>query len=83
VTRADLHALCAALDARDMDDARRQAHRIKGAARTVGAHEIARLADQIEAATATRGAETPDDWDALDALAARMTRDLGHGRVPA
>jgi signal transduction histidine kinase/CheY-like chemotaxis protein len=80
VTRADLQALCAALDARDMDDARRQAHRIKGAARTVGAHEIARLADQIEAATATRGAETPDDWAALDALAAQITRDLGHVR---
>jgi signal transduction histidine kinase/CheY-like chemotaxis protein/HPt (histidine-containing phosphotransfer) domain-containing protein len=77
VTRSDLQALCAALDARDMDDACRQAHRIKGAARTVGAHEIARLADQIEAATATGGAETPEDWDALDALADQITRDLG------
>ncbi len=83
VTRADLQALCAALDARDTDDARRQAHRIKGAARMVGAHEIARLAEQIEAATATRGAQTPDDWDALDQRAARITRDLGHVRVPA
>jgi two-component system, NarL family, sensor histidine kinase EvgS len=83
VTRADLHALCAALDARDTDDAHRQAHRIKGAARTVGAHEIARLAEQIEAATATRRDDTPDDWEALDQLAAQITRDPGHVRVPA
>ena len=38
VTRADLHALRAALDAHDTDNARRQAHRIKGAARMIGAH---------------------------------------------
>ena len=83
VTRADLHALRAALDARDTDNARRQAHRIKGAARMIGAHGTARLAEQIEAATATRGAPPADDWDALDQLAAQITSDLGHIRAPA
>jgi CheY-like chemotaxis protein/HPt (histidine-containing phosphotransfer) domain-containing protein len=83
VTRADLHALRAALDAHDTDNARRQAHRIKGAARMIGAHGTARLAEQIEAATATRGAPPADDWDALDQLAAQITSDLGHIRAPA
>ncbi len=82
-SRADLHALRAALNARDTDNARRQAHRIKGAARMVGAHEIARLAEQIEAATATRGIQPADDWHALDQLAAQITRDLGHVRATA
>ena len=46
-------------------------------------HRIGRLAEQIEAATAARGARTADDWHALDELAAQITRDLGHVRAPA
>ena len=82
VTRGDLLALRAALQAHDTDNARRQAHRIKGAAGMVGMHRIGRLAEQIEAATAARGARTADDWHALDELAAQITRDLGC-RAPA
>ena len=83
VTRADLLALRAALDGRDTDDARRQAHRIKGAARMIGANQTARLAEQIEAATTAPSAATADDWHALDQLAAQITRDLGQVRTPA
>jgi two-component system, NarL family, sensor histidine kinase EvgS len=83
VSRSDVYALRAALDSQDTDNARRQAHRIKGAARMVGAHQIARLAEQIETATTARGAQPADDWHALDQLAAQITRDLGHVRAPA
>jgi two-component system sensor histidine kinase EvgS len=84
VSRSDVHTLRAALDAHDTDNAHRQAHRIKGAARMVGTHEIARLAGQIEAATTTHDAPTTaDGWHALDQLAAQITRDLGQVRVPA
>ena len=48
----DLRALELALAQCDLDAARRQAHRLKGAARTVGAHAIGDLAEQIEHGTA-------------------------------
>jgi two-component system, NarL family, sensor histidine kinase EvgS len=83
VTRADIHALRAALNAHDTANTRRQAHRIKGAARMVGMHGIARLAEQIEVATAARGTQPADDWPALDQLAEQITRDLNGVRAPA
>jgi signal transduction histidine kinase/CheY-like chemotaxis protein len=83
VTRADLDALRAALNAHDTANTRRQAHRIKGAARMVGMHGIARLAEQIEAATAARSTQPADDWPALDRLAEQIMRDLDQVRVPA
>ena len=47
-SRADLDALQVALEASDLDDVRRQAHRVKGASRLVGAGRLAQLADEIE-----------------------------------
>ena len=64
---ADLQALDAALAAADADGARRHAHRIKGAARTVGANAVAALAQEIET-DAAAGAEAAR----LTALAARL-----------
>jgi CheY-like chemotaxis protein len=49
-TRLDLQALDDALAAAELDEARRRAHRIKGAGRTVGAHAIVDVAQQIERA---------------------------------
>ena len=48
-TRTDLQGLDAAVADTNLDEARRQAHRIKGAARIVGATAIAALAQQVEA----------------------------------
>ena len=52
-THVDLDALDDALAAGELDQARRYAHRIKGTARTVGAHAIAKLAQQLETATSS------------------------------
>ncbi len=54
-TRADLDALGAACAAAEIDDVRRLAHRIKGAARAVGARPTAELAHQIESLAALGG----------------------------
>jgi len=71
---SDLAALRTALAALSADDVRRQAHRIKGASRTVGAHQVSTLAARLEADAAT-GA---DDWSTLgataEALEAAMAR---------
>ncbi len=57
----DLGALRAALADASEDEVRRQAHRIKGAARIVGAREVVTLADRLE----TDASSTVDDWPAL------------------
>ncbi len=54
-SRADLQMLEDALAAGELDDARRRAHRIKGAARIVGANAVATLAQQIETGAASGG----------------------------
>lgn len=69
-TRGDLHALDLATAAEHSGDAYRAAHRIKGAALTVGARTMARLTQQIEDATASA---TEPDWRAVAELAARLT----------
>jgi signal transduction histidine kinase/CheY-like chemotaxis protein/HPt (histidine-containing phosphotransfer) domain-containing protein len=69
---ADADALTSALDGRDAQAVRRQAHRIKGAARIVGASEIARVADSLEAEAAKPGCE----WSTLDELASELTAQL-------
>ena len=71
----DLVALGSALtDARE-EGVRRAAHCIKGAARTVGAHEVAELAARLEAL-----ASTPvDDWDLLRSTARDL--DVASARV--
>jgi CheY-like chemotaxis protein len=67
-TRLDLQALDEALAVADLDEARRRAHRIKGAARTVGAHTMVELAQQIESEAAS-GCAAPQ----LMPLAARLS----------
>ncbi|HET8817945.1 MAG TPA: response regulator, partial [Xanthomonadaceae bacterium] len=62
----DLAALEAARGAGDAPAIAHQAHRIKGAARLVGAVELAACADVLEAAA------RDDDWDALLPLAADL-----------
>ena len=81
-SRSDLGALRDALNARDGDDVRRQAHRIKGAARTVGARGIASLAERLEAAAAAHAEDKSDDWDELDQLANRLARELERAPTP-
>jgi signal transduction histidine kinase/CheY-like chemotaxis protein len=81
-SRSDLGALRGALDARDRDDVRRQVHRIKGAARTVGARGIASLAERLEAAAAAHAEGKPDDWDELDQLAHLLARELERAPTP-
>lgn len=69
-TRGDLTALRDALARRHQRDVQRAAHRIRGAALTVGARPMARIAQQVEEASDT---EMPPDWTALEALAARLS----------
>jgi signal transduction histidine kinase/CheY-like chemotaxis protein/HPt (histidine-containing phosphotransfer) domain-containing protein len=73
-TEGDLHTLRDAIDGRRTEDARRSAHRMKGAALTVGARPMSRLAQQIEDATAADG---EPDWPAVAALADRLGDALG------
>ncbi len=54
--RTDLRALDDAFTIDDATEARRRAHRVKGAARTVGATTMVALAQQIEAGLAPDGA---------------------------
>jgi signal transduction histidine kinase/CheY-like chemotaxis protein len=79
-SRSDLGPLRDALHARAGAEVRRQAHRIKGAARIVGARGIESLAERLEAAAAARAEDASDDWDELDQLANRLERELD--RVP-
>ncbi|HEX2048600.1 MAG TPA: ATP-binding protein [Acidimicrobiales bacterium] len=76
-SESDLAALRLALAGASADDVRRQAHRIKGASRTVGAHEVATLASRLEAAASA----AVEDWGALrstaDDLEAAVTRVAG------
>ena len=53
--RTDLQALDDAFNLDDDTEARRRAHRVKGAARTVGATTMVDLAQQIEAALESNG----------------------------
>ncbi|MDX6666069.1 MAG: two-component system, NarL family, sensor histidine kinase EvgS, partial [Solirubrobacteraceae bacterium] len=71
-SRADLAELHDAVSVEERDEARRWAHRIKGAARIVGANTIATLAQQIEtgAAAGTPPGELAALADRLDGLLA-------------
>ena len=53
--RADMAALDEALAAGDAEAVRRLAHRVKGAARVVGARRVAQVAQHLETAAATAG----------------------------
>ena len=75
--RSDLAALRVALVDASADDVRRHAHRIKGASRTVGAHEVATLAARLEAVAST----AVDDWLGLRSTAEEL--ELAVARVAA
>lgn len=78
-TLADLAALDAAVQSRIPDDVYRAAHRIKGAALTVGARPMARLTQQLEDASAG----TADvDWSQVAELASAL-HDAFHATAAA
>jgi HPt (histidine-containing phosphotransfer) domain-containing protein len=56
--RRDLHALREALDAENLADAAREAHRMKGAAALVGARDVRAAADAAESAARARDMES-------------------------
>jgi CheY-like chemotaxis protein len=76
-TSSDLAALRDALADACPDDVRRHAHRITGASRTVGAHQVATLAGRIEAMAPAAA----DDWGALHAAVEEL--EAGVSRVAA
>jgi two-component system, NarL family, sensor histidine kinase EvgS len=76
-TTADLEELTESLPAQDLGQLRRQAHRIKGAARIVGAHEITALSEKLEVMAS--GGEP--DWDDVSALADGIGRALERVRA--
>lgn len=71
-SREDLRALADAAATHDHEQLRRQAHRIAGAGRIVGAGELAALAKQIENAAAQQS----DDWAGLRSLVDRLDAAL-------
>jgi signal transduction histidine kinase/HPt (histidine-containing phosphotransfer) domain-containing protein/ActR/RegA family two-component response regulator len=75
-SRDDLRALHEALEACDVPEVRRHAHRIKGAARIVGARDIERAAEQIESSTAPPDRDGVARWEVLEDYAARIGDDL-------
>ncbi len=64
-SRSDMDALGAAVGARNQENVRRYAHRLRGASRMVGAERVATLAARLEAA-ASAGV---DDWNLLRSIA--------------
>ena len=70
-TREDLRALHDALAEQRLDDVRREGHRIKGAARAVGARQICDLAQQVE-----NTADDEGDPARLAELADRLAQAL-------
>jgi HPt (histidine-containing phosphotransfer) domain-containing protein len=71
-SRDDAAELHAALASRDIARATRIAHRLKGAAASVGAHGLRRACDEIE--SAGRAAEVAAASHALPALDAELER---------
>jgi CheY-like chemotaxis protein/HPt (histidine-containing phosphotransfer) domain-containing protein len=72
-TQRDLETLRAAIDERRAPDVLRSAHRIKGAALTVGARPMARVAQVLEEAAAP---DAQHDWAELGMLASRLEATL-------
>jgi len=74
-SRADLAALRAAIAEANADGVRRHAHRIRGASRTVGAHEVATLAGRLEGDAASAGGDwrvPPSTVEELERAMARV-----------
>ena len=59
---------------RDLDDVRRQAHRIKGASRMVGAREVRDLASRIEREAGSPEPDWPSMLELLDPLEEALAR---------
>ena len=55
--RRDMHALREALNAEDLAEAAREAHRMKGAAALVGARDVRAAAEAVESALRARDLE--------------------------
>ena len=73
-TRQDLAAMEAARAAGELGELARESHRLKGAARMIGALELARLGDRLEAAA--RDA----DWPAISSLAGELAAAIARLR---
>ena len=71
-TRADIAALGDACAAHAADDVRRLAHRIRGAARAVGAQPLAEVAQRAESLAALGSQE----WERFEALRAELDGEL-------
>ena len=71
-SRDDLRALAAAVETHDHEQLRRQAHRIVGASRIVGADALAALGKRIENA----GAQESGDWADVRSLVDRLDAEL-------
>ncbi len=82
-SRVDLDALRLALGAHEPDAVRRQAHRIKGAARIVGVQEMVRPAERIETLARDGNGGGRVDWTALEALAERLAAALDRLQISA
>ncbi len=82
-SRADLDALRVALGAQEADAVRRQAHRIKGAARMLGVPEMVRPAERIETLAGDGNGGGPVHWTALEAQAERLAAALDRLKVAA
>jgi len=67
---ADVRALQAGLDDKNGREVRRLAHRIKGAARTIGSHRLSELAGTLEQTS------TMPDSDQVNALAQSVMKEL-------
>ncbi|HEV2775082.1 MAG TPA: ATP-binding protein [Solirubrobacteraceae bacterium] len=71
-SRADLASLQQAYEHRDNDALRRQAHRINGASRMIGAREVRDIATQIE----REAGDDDPDWELLGSLLQPLTQAL-------
>ena len=69
-SREDSRSLRQAFEARDLTEVVRQAHRIKGASRSIGAIDLATSSEQLEHAGRS------SDWDALESAMAGFEREV-------
>lgn len=77
VGEPDYRALAGMLDAGDSDGVRKQIHRLKGGALTVGADDLAAAAGNFESAVIARDeGALPSLLDAVAALSAESFREL-------
>ena len=71
-SRADIEALQTAATAGDVEGVRRQAHRLKGASRLVGARRLAQLAEALESFASEHGGDRGEIGRLADELIAAL-----------